>query len=87
MNKEMEKWKQDAEMSMFCGEFLKDLSKDELLAVIGHLQMDLKRQEDSHTKEREFMNLCDKHSNRPITPPTHPNLNPLYASLFIGAIS
>ena len=55
-NKEqLEKWKQDAEGSSFYGIVLKDLDRDGLLAVIGHLNEEGKRFEKLYYERNKLL--------------------------------
>lgn len=50
----MKKWKEEAEESTFFGFKIGDLSRDELLGVIGWFNEDCQKMRESHEEESRF---------------------------------
>jgi len=58
-----DKWIESAKDSSFFGKFLSDMSKDELLGLIGWMREDHKRDMENKKREHEF--LMDIQKARP----------------------
>jgi len=58
-----EEWKENGQGSFFLGVPVKDMSREDLMAVIGWLNKEQVRVNKQHQEEREFMRSLDKFSS------------------------